>query len=88
MLEGVDYSFSRPSLAGLRAAGKSFVGRYLPVGSGKDLTKAETGDIKTAGLNLFLYYESSVDFMLGGFVAGVAAAKAALNGATSRRPWA
>lgn len=64
MSEGVDYSFSRPSPAALRAAGKSFVCRYL---SGdlrhddngqKDLSVAEKDALLGAGLAIVVVWET------------------------------
>jgi hypothetical protein len=83
MLEGVDYSFANPNLNQLKAAGKHFIGRYLPIGSGKDLTKAEAAEIKAAGMELYLYFEVSAGWMLGGRAAGIEAAHKAAEGASA-----
>jgi hypothetical protein len=51
VIEGVDYSYSKPTPAGLVAAGKKFVVRYGALGNtGKFLTAAELTALRTAGL--------------------------------------
>lgn len=57
---GVDYSWARPDLGALVAAGKSFVCRYLS-GSrsgGKDLSPPERDAILAAGLAIILVWET------------------------------
>jgi hypothetical protein len=77
-IEGVDYAGSRPSPAGLFAAGKRFAVRYGgPGGSWKHLTKAEAGSLTAAGLSLVANAEGTADGLLGGRAAGVAWARAA-----------
>jgi hypothetical protein len=85
VLEGVDYSFTRPSPTGLKAAGKHFAVRYIGTpSSGKNLTKAEADALQAAGLDLVSNYEAGkAMWMLGGRPVGVSAAKAAHPDAVS-----
>ncbi len=69
--EGVDYSFARPSPAGLAAAGKTFAGRYVGPGSGKLLTAGERDELLAAGLDIMLLAEGTADGALGGYNMGV-----------------
>lgn len=59
MSEGVDFATSRPSPALLRAAGKSFLGRYLDNPGGKGLTTAELHSYLNAGLGVYLIKEGT-----------------------------
>lgn len=73
---GIDYSFARPAPAAVHAAGYRFAVRYLFPGS-KGLTRAEADALAAAGLWIASAYESTADWMLGGWPAGAAAARAA-----------
>jgi hypothetical protein len=75
---GVDYSFARPAPSALYAQGFRFVARYLSGGhSAKDLTQAELRILRAAGLSVVLVWEVGGAAAKGGFVQGVADAKAA-----------
>jgi hypothetical protein len=76
--DGVDYSFARPSPAGLYAAGKRFAGRYVGPGSGKLLEPAERDALFAAGLDIFLLAEGNADSAAGGYSVGVSHAQQAL----------
>lgn len=76
--ELVDYSFARPDLAQVKAAGVTGVIRYL-TGSGKGLTTGEIQRIRAAGLTLTLVYETTGRTVKGGRSAGVSDANAARN---------
>lgn len=70
-IEGVDYAWSRPSPAGLWAAGKVFACRYVGQGSaGKRLTAAEAGALRAAGVAIVSNVEGTADGLLGGFSVG------------------
>lgn len=78
-LEGVDYSeTANANWAGLanalKAAGKNFAGRYA-VGDkspgGRGITAAEYAAFKDAGVEVFLYWQTTTNWMLGGWAAGV-----------------
>jgi len=69
---GIDYSFSRPNLAKVKAAGYGFVCRYLSGGkSGKDVTRAEYDAARKVGLDVVLVWESGAAGARGGYAAGV-----------------
>lgn len=73
MIEGVDFSWGRPSPAALVAAGKRFVVRYAPYAGdgGKGATRAELAGYRAAGLDVVLVFESTRARALAGFAAGV-----------------
>ena len=75
MAEGVDFAFGRPGGSALRAAGKSFVGRYLSGWQGKGVTRAELDDYAANELGVFFIYEETGTELLGGFSAGVRVAR-------------
>lgn len=73
-IEGVDYSFARPSPQGLYNAGKRFAVRYGGPGSdGKQLTAGELAALRAAGLDVVANAEGSA----GGY-----------NDADTGRSWA
>lgn len=82
MIEGVDYSRTANSdwvalAATLKANGKKFVGRYAvndqsPTGRG--ITASEYAAMVAAGIDVYLYWESSEGWMLDGYAAGAQAA--------------
>ncbi len=70
--EGVDYSFTKPGGAALKAAGKSFVIRYVYYeGTGKALNAAERDDLQDHGLDLAMVFERYAMRPLEGWGAGV-----------------
>jgi hypothetical protein len=74
----VDYSFSHPDPQQLRAAGKSFVVRYLTGGAPKALSTSEANAVRAAGLDVVSNYEETTsDLTSGGFDHGVELAKKA-----------
>lgn len=74
---GFDYT-ERIDASALKAAGCSVVFRYLSnPGWPKNLTSAEARELLAAGIPIVLNYETNGTFMLGGFNAGVAAARSA-----------
>ncbi len=65
-IEGVDYAGSRPSPAGLFAAGKRFVVRYGgPGGAWKHLTAAEARALTAAGLSIVANAEGTASGLQG-----------------------
>lgn len=80
---GVDYAGGRISAADLKAAGVSFVCRYLTDGGrglpGKQLLPAEFTDLVSNGINVVFNWETTANFMLNGRNQGVADATQALN---------
>lgn len=85
--EGVDYSSTGTSnweyLANeLKAAGKDFVGRYAVTDKspgGRGITAAEYQVMRAAGIEVFVYWEAQTSWMLGGWDAGVRAARDAVK---------
>jgi len=83
VLEGVDYSATAhanwPRFANaLKNAGKHFAGRYA-VGDkspgGRGITAAEYQAFTDAGIEVFLYWQTTTNWMLGGFEAGANGAR-------------
>src|SRR6266545_7838629 len=76
---GVDYSFSPPTVAELKAAGVTFVCRYIGTpSSGKNLTLAEADALRRGGIDIVANYEGfQAGWMSGGYPAGAAAAQQA-----------
>lgn len=81
--QGIDYSFARPDPAAIKAAGFSFVCRYLASSSGKRVTLAEAQALKAAGLALVLVFEDYANQALNGYSQGVADAQEALGQANA-----
>ena len=82
-VEGVDYSFGRPTPASLVAAGKHFAIRYLSGGGTKDLAAAEAAALHKAGLGIVLVWENGGKAALGGAAQGTLDATKALKQATA-----
>jgi Domain of unknown function (DUF1906) len=75
---GVDYSWARPSPAGLAAQGFTFAARYLSYDtSGKNLSAGEASALNAAGLDVVSNWEAGSEDALGGYATGVEEAKAA-----------
>ncbi len=73
----VDYSVIRPSVAVLKTAGITAVGRYIGWDSepgfrsiGKNLTKAEAGQLTDAGIAVFVSFEYAADAVTKGAAQG------------------
>jgi hypothetical protein len=78
VIEGVDYAWERPTVAGLVAAGKKFVVRYGGPGSaGKQLDAGEARALIAAGVAIVANAEGAADGLLGGRPAGIAWARSA-----------
>lgn len=78
MIEGVDYSTSRPNPWALKAAGKHFASRYVgPGGKDKHLTRDEAVALSAAGVAIIANAEQWEDSALGGYAVGVAHALSA-----------
>jgi len=78
VIQGVDYSSSRPNVACLKTGGKQFAIRYTHIGEkrAKALTRAEALALTDAGMRVVVIFEEMAGHMLAGAVAGTAAAKA------------
>lgn len=82
-IPGVDYAWSHPGGAALKAAGKQFACRYLSPDSSKNITKAEAVDLAAHGIWAVVVWEGAADRALGGKTAGAADAKTAVVQATA-----
>ncbi len=74
---GADYSWSRPAVAALRAAGVTFCCRYLSHDTGKNLSRQEAEALSAAGIDLVCNWETTAGFMLSGRSQGARDATAA-----------
>lgn len=71
MAKGVDYSWGRPSMSGLRAAGVTFACRYLSYDtSGKNLSRSEANALQGAGIGIVTNWEWGAADALGGASVG------------------
>jgi hypothetical protein len=80
---GVDYSFARPGIANIKAAGYDFVGRYLTSFPLKRIEAAEVSQMKANGLALVLLFEDDSINALLGYNQGTADAQEALQQANA-----
>lgn len=81
---GLDYSAGHPSPAAITRAGYSFVCRYLSsVGNPKDITASECAELRAAGVDVALVYETTADRATAGHDAGAADAHNAIVEADS-----
>lgn len=72
MSYGIDYSFSKPTPAQIKAAGKTFVCRYLSyLPNPKVITKAELQALHAAGIGVVFNWEYRSGDMLKGHDTGV-----------------
>ena len=71
MREGVDYAWGDPGTKALKAAGKTFVCRYVSTfGNTKNITANEAKTLTSAGLDLAIVFETSAARALMGRQAG------------------
>lgn len=69
MIEGVDYSASRPPLSALKHAGEAFVCRYVgAITTSFNLTAEEAKAIHAAGLNIVCVFEQGARQAASGYV--------------------
>jgi len=78
-IEGVDYSYARPTAAQLKSADKKFAVRYIttPGAQNKGISKAEYDALHNAGIEVVVVYEGGAADMKKGRAQGVADAQAA-----------
>lgn len=92
MAKGCDYSWARPNLGALRAAGIAFACRYVSHdNTGKNLTRGEADALKASGIDIVTNWEFAERAPLNGRAQGVADAANAINmagdlGAPSHAP--
>lgn len=77
-IPGVDYAWSHPGGAAIRAAGRSFACRYLGQDGSKILTAAEADDLATHDVWSVVVYEDAADRALGGRSVGIGDAQRGL----------
>lgn len=90
-IPGVDYAWSHPGGAALKAAGKVFACRYLSPDHSKNLARVEADDLAAHGIWSVVVWEATANRAKAGRAAGVADAKtastqAAAAGMPSSRP--
>lgn len=75
---GIDYAWSHPTPASIRAAGYVFAARYLSYDTiGKNLSAGEAGALWAAGVDVVVVWEQTADAALNGYGQGVSDAQAA-----------
>jgi hypothetical protein len=84
MSTAYDYSAGAISPAALKAAGVGLVMRYVSTaGNSKNITASEYKALTAAGIQVGLVYETSANWMLGGYNTGLADARSARAQATA-----
>lgn len=68
--EGIDYAFGRPSITALKAAGITFVCRYLSHSPAKNLDSAEARELSDAGIWIVVVWETTAQRALDGYAGG------------------
>ncbi|MCA1220582.1 glycoside hydrolase domain-containing protein [Streptomyces sp. 8L] len=76
-IAGVDYAWTHPGGAALKAAGKKFACRYLSDDHRKNLSKAEAKDLSSHGVACVVVWEAGAKRALSGSKGGAADAKKA-----------
>src|SRR3954469_24532642 len=68
---GIDYSYGRPSTAAIKAAGYSFVCRYVSYNTtGKNINKSEANSLRAAGISIVINWENVATDALKGYDTG------------------
>lgn len=91
MIEGVDFSATANNdwgalAAALKANGKRFAGRYAvndKSPNGRGITAEEYQALTSAGVDVFLYWQTTTNWMLDGYAAGAQGAVNAQNNITA-----
>ena len=82
-IKGVDYSWDKPQVSALKAAGIKFACRYLSPDPSKNLTRAEAAALLGAGISIVVVWESTAGRIRDGYSAGLQDATAAIGQARS-----
>lgn len=82
-IAGADYAWMKPPMAALKAAGISFVCRYLSTDSSKNLAASERDALHAAGISIVLVWETTGVEALKGYGQGMADGAAARAQATA-----
>lgn len=80
---GLDYSWGRPDLATVAAAGYSFIARYLSYDGGKNISPDEAARIQSLGMDIVLVWETTAKRVLSGWPGGISDAATALGQANT-----
>ena len=79
-MTAIDYSFEKPTVSQLLAAGVTDVFRYVgPPGWGKTITQVEYNSLVQVGIRVWCVFEATANDSAGGYNAGVTNAKVALQ---------
>ena len=70
MITGIDYSFSKPNLAGIKKSGFQFICRYLSYDSGKNISIEELKEALSLDLSVVLVWETYSKRALKGYLSG------------------
>lgn len=74
---GIDYAYGEPRLVELRAAGVSFIGRYLGGPESKIITATEAERISKGGISIVTVWETDAERVLSDHAGGKADARMA-----------
>lgn len=76
-VRGIDYAWSKPPIAAVKAAGDVFVAQYFSADATKNLTKARADALKAAGIKIVVVWEYASESFKGGKAQGIRDAQAA-----------
>lgn len=79
MSKGIDYGFGRPNIQTIVNNGYTFVCRYLSHNPEKSISKEELTELKNAGLDIVLVWETTTGRPLEGYQAGIDDANSAVQ---------
>lgn len=82
-IAGVDYAWSTPPVAALKAAGISFACRYLSTDTSKNLSAAERDALHAAGISIVLVWETTGTSAQQGYAQGMSDGAEARKQATA-----
>jgi hypothetical protein len=75
---GIDYAWGTPNVAGFKAAGVSFVCRYISTpGNSKNISAGEARTLSNGGIDIVLVFETTAGRATAGKSAGAADARSA-----------
>jgi hypothetical protein len=80
---GLDYAWTHPSTSSIKAAGYTFVCRYLSWDSSKNLTPEEASQLQAAGIAVVCNWEADPSEALQGYAQGVKSATEAARQASN-----
>ena len=71
-MHGLDYAWTHPAPAAIKAAGLGFAARYLSRDASKALSAAEVRALRAEGLSIVVVWEDTAAAALGGYTKGAA----------------